>query len=232
MTAFVLAGGLGTRLRPRFGDLPKGLAPVGGRPFLAHVLAWLGSHGVRDVVLCTGYGADEVREALGDGSSEGVRLTYSVEPEPLGTGGALKFAQNCVPGPSFVVNGDTLAPCDLWRLERRRWEKGALGAVALYRVEDAKSRGRVERDSGGRVTRFTEKDDQFEGPAWVSGGVYAFSPAVWRMFPDGVSSLEHEVLPKLAASGRLECLEEAGEFYDIGTPEEWARAEKRLASGS
>lgn len=230
MKAFVLAGGLGTRLRPRFGELPKPLAPVGGRPFLERPLAWLAAHGVRDVVLCLGHGADAIRAAIGDGAALGVRVAYSVEPEPLGTAGALWHARSHVVGASMVLNGDTLLECDPWLLERARWELGALGAVALYRVEDAASRGRVERAAGGRIERFVEKDPAFRGPAWVNGGLYAFSIRVWDRLPAGPASLERDVLPALAREGRLNGLETAGEFYDIGTPEEWERAERRFAS--
>ncbi len=230
MKAFVLAGGLGTRLRPRFGELPKSLAPIGGRPFLERPLAWLAVHGVREVVLCVGYGADAIRAAIGDGTALGVRVAYSIEPEPLGTGGALRHAIEHVDGPALVLNGDTLLECDPWWLERARWERGALGAVALYRVENAASRGRVECRTDGAIARFVEKDAAFRGPAWVNGGLYAFSPRVWRHLPAGVSSLERDVLPALAEQGRLCGLVTAGEFYDIGTPEEWERAERRFAS--
>src|SRR5262245_30319967 len=127
--------------------------PIGGRPLLERQLEWLGGHGVHDVVLCTGHGADRVRETLGDGARFGARLRYSAEPEPLGTAGALRFARAHVDGPALVLNGDTLAPCDPWGLERARWESGALGAVALFRVADASARGRVERGDDGRVTR-------------------------------------------------------------------------------
>lgn len=230
MNAFVLAGGLGTRLQPRFGDLPKALAPIGGRPFLARPLEWLAAHGIRDVVVCAGYGADRLEASLGDGAAFGVRLTWSVEEEPLGTGGALRHAAAHVRGPALVLNGDTLAECDPWALERARWESGAFGAVALFEVPDAKSRGRVELGANGRVARFVEKDDRFVGPAWVNGGVYAFSSRLWARFPAGASSLERDVLPPLVAEGRFTGLCSSGTFYDIGTPEEWARAESRFAS--
>jgi len=230
MKAFVLAGGLGTRLRPRFGDTPKALTPLGGRPFLAHQLEWLTRHGVREAVVCTGFGAEEVERALGDGRRFGVSLAYSVEPEPLGTGGALKLAQRFVQGAALVVNGDTLAPCDPWALERARWEHGALGAVALYEVPDARARGRVECGPSGRIERFVEKDASFRGPAWVNGGCYAFAPELWRRLPAGPSSLEHDHLPRLAAEGRLRGFRCAGEFFDIGTPEEWERAERTFSA--
>lgn len=233
MKAFVLAGGLGTRLKPALGDLPKPLAPVGGRPFLAHVLEALAVQRVREAVVCAGYGADQLRAGLGDAVA-GVRLTWSVEVEPLGTGGALAHAAAHVDGPAVVVNGDTLARCDAWALERARWSRAAVGALALYRVDDAASRGRVERD-GAQVTGFVEKDAAHRGPAWVNGGVYAFAPRLWTHLPrraDGTAapcSLERDVLPALAASGALAAFTAPGEFLDIGTPESWAEAGRRLA---
>ena len=228
MRAFVLAGGFGTRLQSRFGDLPKPLAPLGGRPFLQHQIEWLAGYGVREVVLCTGYGADRVQETLGDGSRFGVRLFYSPEPEPLGTAGALRLARGHLAGAAWVLNGDTLAPCQPWAIERARWESGALGAVALFRVPDAASRGRVEVDGEGRIARFVEKDTSFAGPAWVNGGLYAFAPAFWRELAAG-ASLERDVLPAVAARGRLFGRRCPGRFWDIGTPEDWERAERELA---
>lgn len=229
----MLAGGMGTRLKAltKFGDLPKALVPVGGRPLLERQLEWLAGHGVRDVVLCTGHGADRVLDTLGDGARLGARLRYSAETEPLGTAGALRLARGHVAGSALVLNGDTLAPCDPWALEGARWESGALGAVALYRVADASARGRVERDAAGRIARFVEKDAGHTGPAWVNGGVYAFAARVWDYIPaTGAASLERDVLPRLAAEGRLVGCEAEGEFWDIGTPEDWERADRRFAS--
>jgi len=228
MKAFVLAGGLGTRLQPRFGALPKPLAPIGGKPFVTRQLEWLSGHGVRHAVILAGHGAASLREALG-ARAGGVSLEWSVEEEPLGTGGALKLAASFVDGPALVVNGDTLAEGDPWMLERERWEHGAVGAVAVYEVADARSRGRVELSERGAVARFVEKDDRWTGPAWVNGGAYAFAPALWRMLPDGASSLERDVLPGLAAKGLLRGHRSPGRFWDIGTPEDWERAERELA---
>jgi len=228
MKAFVLAGGLGTRLQPRFGALPKPLAPIGGRPFVTRQLEWLAGHGVRRAVILAGHGAESMRETLGTHAA-GVELEWSVEPEPMGTGGALYWARAFVDGPVLVVNGDTLPECDPWVLERARWEHGALGAVALFRVGDAQGRGRVEADDAGRVRAFVEKDPDFRGGAWVNGGLYAFGPALWRRLPDGASSLERDVLPALAAEGRLHGERCAGTFWDIGTPDDFERAERELS---
>lgn len=228
MKALVLAGGLGTRLRPRFGDLPKPLAPIGGQPFLTRQLEWLRDRGIRRSVVLAGYGAEQMIETVGDGSSLGVTVDWSVESEPLGTGGALRLAAPHVDGSVIVANGDTLGDADPWTLERDRWEHAMIGAVALYRVEDARSRGRVEVDGSGRISAFVEKDERHEGVAWVNGGLYAFSPQLWKELPDGASSLERDTLPRLAAEGRLLGVPCDGRFWDIGTPEEHARAEEDL----
>lgn len=230
MRAFVLAGGLGTRLRERFGDLPKPLVPVGGRPFLARQLEWLAAHGVREVVLCLGHGADRVREALGEGEAAGVRLFYSVEAEPLGTGGALKLAEPHVRGPALVVNGDTLPELEPASLERARAARGAVGAVALFELDDVSASGRVELDREGKITAFVEKDPSARGPGWVNGGCYCFAPSLWSRLPEGSCSLERDVLPKLAAAGELVGQRQDGAFFDIGTPAGWERAERRFAA--
>ena len=228
MKAFVLAGGLGTRLKPRFGELPKSLAPIGGKPFLARQLEWLAGYRIRRAVILAGHGAGQLHDELGTHAA-GVALEWSVEEQPLGTGGALRLAAPFVEGSVLLVNGDTLAEGDPWALERDRWEHGALAAVAVYGVTDARARGRVEAQPDGRIARFVEKDERWSEPAWVNGGAYALSPAFWRELPAGACSLERDVLPGLAARGLLHGRRCPGRFWDIGTPEGWERAERELA---
>jgi NDP-sugar pyrophosphorylase family protein len=228
--AFVLAGGLGTRLRDRFGDLPKPLVPVGGKPFLSRQLEWLAAHELREVVLCLGYGADRVEQALGNGAAAGVRLFYSREDEPLGTGGALKLAETFVEGPSLVINGDTLPELAPASLERVRSARGSTGAVALFQLDDVSASGRVECDEEGRITAFSEKDPERRGPGWVNGGCYSFDVSLWSWLPEGPSSLERDVLPRVAAAGKLVGQRIDGAFFDIGTPAGWERAERRFAA--
>lgn len=230
MRVFVLAGGLGTRLAHAIGDLPKALAPVAGRPFLERQISWLSGQGLGDIVLCVGHGGEQVERAFGDGEKLGVRLQYSRETQPLGTAGALAQARSFLLGPSLVMNGDTLAELDLWALERARWERGAVGALALFRLDDARASGRVECDDDGHVTRFVEKDAGHVGPAWVNGGCYAFGPELWDALPSGASSLERDVLPGLASARQLVGHAAEGSFWDIGTPQGLERAERRFAS--
>jgi mannose-1-phosphate guanylyltransferase len=113
LQALILAGGEGTRLRPLTSTLPKPVIPLVGRPFIAYMIEWLGSHGVDDVILSCGFMADAVRSVLGEGSGYGVRLRYLDEPEPLGTGGALKFAEELLDERFFMLNGDILTDMDL-----------------------------------------------------------------------------------------------------------------------
>jgi len=228
--AFVLAGGMGTRLRDRFGDLPKPLVPVGGKPFLTRQLEWLAAHELREVVLCVGHGADQVRQAVGDGAAAGVRIFYSREVEPLGTGGALKLAESFVEGPSLVINGDTLPDLEPASLERVRQARAATGAVALFALDDVSASGRVECDEEGKIIAFAEKDSERRGRGWVNGGCYSFDVSLWSWLPEGPSSLERDVLPRLAAAGALVGQKIDGAFFDIGTPAGWERAERRFAA--
>lgn len=225
----MLAGGMGTRLKERFGDLPKPLVPVGGRPFLVRQLEWLAAHDVREVVLCLGYGAEHVRRTLEE-TEAGVEVFYSEEQEPLGTGGALQLARRWVQGPALVINGDTLPELDPASLEQTRSRRGAVGAVALFQLPDVSASGRVESSEDGTITAFVEKDPAHRGAGWVNGGCYCFDPALWSWLPQGASSLERDVLPRLVAAGQLVGQRLAGAFFDIGTPAGWERAERRFAA--
>lgn len=222
VTAVILAGGLGTRLRPVVSDRPKALADVGGRPFLSYLLDQLAGAGVRRVVLCTGYRGEMVRAAYGD-VYRGLRLVHSRESSPLGTGGALGLAvpllrSNMV----LVLNGDSFCGASLQRFWVRHRGSGGAGALVLTRVPDTSRYGRVVC-RGGRVDRFEEKDGQ-GGPGWVNAGVYLLSRRVVAAIPAGRAvSLEKEVLPGLIAEG-LYGYRSRGRFVDIGTPDTFVAA--------
>jgi NDP-sugar pyrophosphorylase family protein len=239
MQALILAGGLGTRLRPLAGNGPKAMARPGGRPFLEHQLALLVESGVRDAVLCLGYLHQEIQDHFGDGAAWGLRLTYSVEPSPLGTAGALKWAEPLVGGPFLVLNGDTYVHVDLGALmacqqARRSEDRRALGTLAVARVEDPRSYGTVRLDGAGRILAFAEKAAAPPGAAWISAGVYAFEREVLAHIPAGRPvSLERETFGRLLAAGcRLQAVPVAGAVVDIGTPEGYQRFEAYLAGVS
>ncbi len=130
MQALILAGGEGTRLRPLTSTIPKPVVPLAGRPFISYMIEWLRGHGVDDVILGCGFMADGVRSVLGDGEGLGVRLRYLEEPRPLGTGGALKFAEELLDDRFLMLNGDVLTDIDLSAQLEQHLRTGARATLA------------------------------------------------------------------------------------------------------
>ncbi len=161
MRAVVLVGGEGTRLRPLTSTVPKPVVTLVDRPFMAYMLEWLARHGVDEVVLACGFLPTKLREALGDGSRYGLHLTYVEEPEPRGTGGAVRFADEQLDGGLgerfLVLNGDVLTDLDLSAQIARHAQAGATGTLALVPVEDPTAYGLVRLQEDGAVAGFLEK---------------------------------------------------------------------------
>lgn len=226
--ALVLAGGAGTRLRERVPDLPKPLAPVAGRPFLEFLLDRLIAGGVRDITLCVGYRAERVTQHFG-ASYRGAKLRYSLESEPLGTGGALAHAlAGSDDAPALVLNGDSFLHLDFAGLLAWYREAPAALAMVLAKVADASRYGTVTvRD--GRVTGFEEKGRA--GPGWINAGIYVITPALFSRFGlSGRFSLEQDLLETHVAelAPRAYCSD--GYFIDIGVPADYERAQAELPS--
>ncbi|HJZ57498.1 MAG TPA: nucleotidyltransferase family protein [Gemmataceae bacterium] len=223
VSAAVLAGGLGTRLRPVVADRPKVLAPVAGRPFLAHLLDQLARAGVRESALLVGYGADQVQAAFGERHA-GMRLTYSIEPGPLGTAGALRLALPRLRGETvLLLNGDSYCELDLRAfLGFHRERAGGVG-MALARVKDASRFGRVQVGPDDRVIRFEEKNPT-PTPGWINAGVYLLHrDRIVDIPADRSVSLERELLPAWVACGDVRGFR-GGRFIDIGVPESYDAA--------
>lgn len=224
----VLAGGLGTRLRAVVPDRPKGLAPVGDRPFLEIQLELLHAQGARRVVLCLGWEARQIQARLGDGSALGLTIAYSVETDALlGTAGALALARPLLGARALVLNGDTYFATDYGALVRHHLaERDAVSAVATLGVVEVPDRSRygtvVLDETRRRLTAFREKaPESIPAPGWVSAGVYVLESAVLDLVPAGIPvSIERETFPQALDAGRvLAAAPLAGEFFDIGTPE-------------
>jgi D-glycero-alpha-D-manno-heptose 1-phosphate guanylyltransferase len=221
--AIVLVGGLGTRLRAEVPNLPKPLAPVAGRPFLAYILDNLARGGIRRVVLATGYLAELIESAVG-ATWQGMDIVYSREPSALGTGGAVALARQQLRGDAaHLCNGDTFlhyAPAQLQACAQRQ---GLELAVALARVEDVGRYGAVEL-AGERVTAFREKGGN--APGYINAGSYFLGRKVLEALPsDRAFSFEIEVLqPAAMAHGIAGCTQTA-DFIDIGVPEDYKRAQ-------
>ncbi len=226
MQALILAGGEGTRLRPLTSTIAKPVVPLAGRPFLSYMLDWLGGHGIDEVILCCGFLADSVRDVLGDGAEYGVRLSYLEEPRPLGTGGAVKFAEHLLADRFLVLNGDVLTDIDLTAQRRAHERTGALLTLALHAVEEVSAYGLVRCESDGAVAEFVEKPGpDHPGTGLINAGAYVVERSVLHtMGPAGATiSIERDVFPRLVGNG-LYGYASSGYWLDIGTPERYLKA--------
>jgi mannose-1-phosphate guanylyltransferase len=230
--ALILAGGEGTRLRPLTSTMPKPVVPLVDRPFITYMIEWLRGHGVDDVVLACGFMADGVRAVLGDGASLGVRLRYVQEPTPLGTGGALKYAQDLLDERFFMLNGDVLTDIDLTAALDQHEQTGARATIALMRVADPTAYGLVRRD-GLAVREFVEKPSAEEiDTDLVNAGAYILQREILaEMAPAGTRiSIERDVFPGLVGRG-LYGHATSGYWMDIGTPERYLQATFDILQG-
>lgn len=226
--AIILAGGFGTRLRSVVQDVPKPMAPVAGRPFLAFILDLLAAQGVRRAVLATGYKGHCIVEGFG-AHWNGLELAYSHEESPLGTGGALAQAAQLVNGDSFfVLNGDTYLRLDFAAFDASVRASGARLGMALARVPDVGRYGAVLLDSD-RVVGFQEKGRL--GAGFINAGTYLVRRELLQPFAGlGQFSFETEVLRPTVAAEPVQGYTATAGFIDIGVPEDYARAQNQLGS--
>jgi len=241
--AVVLVGGEGTRLRPLTATVPKQMLPVAEVAMIERVLAHLAAHGVESVVLSLGYRPDAFRSAFPDGTCAGVRLDYAIEPTPLDTAGAIRFAalEAGVDGTFLVVNGDVLTDLDVGALVAFHRESAAQATISLTPVDDPTGFGVVPTDAAGRVEAFIEKPPAASagphsaGPLstnMVNAGYYVLEPAVLERIPGGRRvNIERETFPAMAAEGVLYALGSPAYWHDTGTPERFLQANADLLSG-
>src|SRR3954447_10521636 len=225
LTAVVLVGGEGTRLRPLTERTPKPMLPLLDRPLLAHTFDHLARHGVGRVVLSCGYLPTQIEEHFGD-RYDGLQLEYRVEPEPLGTGGAIRFGAGGIGGTFLALNGDSLREADLGLLVALHRERGALATILLTPVDDPSRYGVVELEPDGRVTRFVEKPQAGESDSHlINAGVYVLEPEALELVPPGrMVSVEREVFPRLVEQGRCYALADDSYWLDVGTPASYLEA--------
>jgi mannose-1-phosphate guanylyltransferase len=233
MQALILAGGEGTRLRPLTSTVPKPVVPLVDRPFIAFMLDWLRGHGVDDVVMSCGFLASGVRNVLGDGSAYGLRLRYVEEPRPLGTGGALKFAEPLLDERFLMLNGDVLTDLDVSAQLALHDQRGAQATLALTPVEDPSAYGLVRTRDDGEVTGFVEKPapDQIDTHN-ISAGIYVLERSVLELLePEAPASIERDVFPRLVGDGLYAYVGD-GYWLDIGTPERYLEGTFDILEGT
>ncbi|HZH24415.1 MAG TPA: NDP-sugar synthase [Solirubrobacteraceae bacterium] len=233
MQALILAGGEGTRLRPLTSTVPKPVVPLVDRPFIAYMLDWLGGHGVDDVIMSCGFLAAGVRNMLGDGGAYGLRLRYVEEPHPLGTGGALKFAESLLDERFLMLNGDVLSDLDVSSQLAMHDARGARVTIALTPVDDPSAYGLVRTLADGEVTGFVEKPspDQIDTHN-ISAGVYVLERSVLELLEPGQpASIERDVFPRLVGEGLFAYVGD-GYWLDIGTPERYLEGTFDILEGT
>jgi NDP-sugar pyrophosphorylase family protein len=238
MQAVILAGGLGTRLRPVLPDKPKVMASVARKPVLEHLLVALARQEVCDVVLCVGHMANVIKQYFGDGSALGTRVRYAVERQLLGTAGAILNARPLLAdAPLLAMNGDTLIPgLDYAALMRehassRAGDPTVLGTLTAVAPPDAGQYGSLDLDHDGKtIIAFREKAPVIPGQALISGGVYVLETEIFDLIAPGrPMSIEYEVFPSVLKAGRkLHVYRHEGFFGDIGTPDGWERVRRHL----
>ena len=232
MKAIILAGGFGTRLRPLTLEVPKPIVPIFDRPFLYYQTDLL-RHvpEIDEVVLSLNYQPDRIEARVGDGTQAGVPVRYVVEPEPLGTGGAIKYASAGMDDTLLVFNGDVLTGIDLPAVVRRHRERQAQATIVLTPVDDPSAYGLVETDADGNVRRFLEKPslDQVTCDT-INAGIYVLEPETFDRIPDGTKySIERQYFPSLVERGEtFVAYVDRGYWLDIGTPESYVRAHRDL----
>jgi mannose-1-phosphate guanylyltransferase len=234
MQALILVGGEGTRLRPLTSNRPKPVVSLVDRPFIVYMLDWLRGHGVDQAILSCGFLADGVKQVLGDGSQFGVALRYVEEPEPLGTGGALKYAEELLEERFFMLNGDVLTDMDLTAQLRHHEQIGARATLALIGVDDPSAYGLVRRREDTSVTEFVEKPSTDEiDTNLVNAGAYILEREILaEMAPAGTKiSIEREVFPRLVNHGLYGYDTGTAYWLDIGTPERYMQGTFDILEG-
>jgi len=201
MKAIILAGGLGTRLRPLTHDIPKPLLPIKGRPIIEHAILNFKRHGINDIILSIGHLSDKIKNYFGQGEKWGVNIEYCIEEQPLGTGGAIKKAASEINGTFLVINGDNLADFDWTTAISTHKNKGAQVTLSLYPVQDVTQYGIAQLENG-KILKFIEKPKVEEAPSNLNNaGGYIIEKEVLDMLPEGVSSIERDCFEKLATQG-------------------------------
>jgi mannose-1-phosphate guanylyltransferase len=234
MQALILAGGEGTRLRPLTSTIPKPVVPLGDRPFIAYMIEWLRRHGVDDVILACGFMAADVRAVLGDGAALGVRLRYVEEPRPLGTGGALKYAQELLDERFLMLNGDVLTDIDLTAQLEQHERTGARATLALVAVEDPSAYGLVRLADDRAVTEFLEKPGESAiDTNLINAGAYVLERDLLEEMPaSGTNvSIERDLFPRLVGRGLFGHPSD-GYWLDIGTPERYLQGTFDIVLGA
>ena len=223
-TAVILCGGEGTRLRPLTYSIPKSLIPIQGKPIVEHIMDFLGSYNIENIILSTGHLREKIKEYV-DQNKTSLNISIIEETTPLGTGGALKLLEPTQTRDDFIVsNGDELKSFNIEEMYKIHKENNALATVALLAVDNPSLYG-VVRIENNKILEFVEKPKNPPSNL-INAGFYILSPQILELIPEGFSMIEKEVFPKVAEMGRLYGYPFKGQWFDTGTPERLERARR------
>ena len=231
MKALILAGGVGTRMRPLSCTRPKLLFPILNKPLLDITLERLAQIGVDGVILAVKFMANMLMQRYGKKMYD-VNISYSLEKTPMGTGGAIKYAEDKIghDEPFLVLNGDIFTTINYGALIKKHKKSNAVATIALYRVKDPSRYGTVKLTKNNQITQFVEKAPLGQEPSQlINAGVYVLDPKIFDYIPESETfSIERQVFPKLAAKGKMFGHEFKEIWIDIGKPIDYIRANRML----
>jgi len=227
MKAVILAGGMGTRMRPLTYVVPKAMLPIGGKPLLEHMIRYLKEHGITEVIVCVAYLRTHIMDYFKDGKNLGMKIQYAEAEMPLGTAGQLKTAENYVSNTFLVMNGDIITSLNIRKLIRFHQEMGGTGTIALRKFEVPIPYGHVEVDANSAIKKFTEKPTL---SFLVNAGVYVLEPKIFHFIPPSqAASLETDTFPTLLKNGeKLNGYHEEAYWADVGTVTDFERVDREL----
>lgn len=228
MKAIILAGGLGTRLRPLTLKTPKPLLPIKGIPIVEQAILNFKKYNITEIILSIGYLADKIQNYFGTGEKWGVNISYCLEDQPLGTGGALKKAAEGFKETFLAINGDNLADFNWEALIETHRKNQAKITLALFPVDDVTQYGIAELN-GDKIKRFIEKPTIETAPSNLNNaGGYVIEPEVLKILPEGVSSIERDCFEKLAVQGLVYGYKHLGQWYPTDTLEKYQLADENF----
>lgn len=226
--AIILAGGLGTRLRPLTNETPKPLLPIKGKPIIQHAIENLKKYGIKEIILSIGYKAEKIQDYFKDGRQIGVKISYCIETEPLGTGGAVKQASINIKEPFILLWGDNLTDINFKEMIKSYIKNNAKIIMALTPREDVEHFG-VAKLEGDKILYFVEKPRREEAPSnLINAGAFIIDPEVLKILPEGKSSIERDCFEKLAKQGVIYAYKHKGQWLPTDDIEKYKKADKEF----
>lgn len=220
-TAIILVGGLGTRLRPLTNDTPKPLLPVNGKPIVQHAVENAKEHGIRSFIFCVSYRRTKIINYFKKGTKFGVNIEYSIEKQPLGTGGAVKQAASQLDDDYILLWGDNLMDIDLTSMMNRHSKNNCKLTMALTPREDVENFGVAELDQT-RIIKFVEKPSREQAPSnLINAGAFIMKPSALDVLPEGKSSIETQCFNILAEQGQVDSYIHNGQWFPTDTKEKY-----------